>query len=45
MNNKREIDIIAVGKGGGGEANQNLVSSQLSSSSEVIGLPNRFLPI
>ena len=35
MNNEREIDIIVVGKGGGGVANQNLVSSQLSSSSEV----------
>ena len=34
-NNEREIDIIVVGKGGGGVANQNLVSSQLSSSSEV----------
>ena len=27
INNEREIDIIVVGKGGGGVANQNLVSS------------------
>ena len=35
MNNERDIDIIAVGKGGGGVANHNLVSSQSSSSSKV----------
>ena len=35
MNNEGQIDIIVIGKGGGGVANQNLVSLQLSSSSKV----------